>query len=121
MCKGPLNPDGPEPQHGQSQHTLGMLNLIQRCRVETDMSVERRVRPVFVLFRVGINQDSRGSLSGGICNLKHIYLQKQHISLTPQGEKNCSINTNLLSKGDLPCSQQQHAAFQANVAVLNHL
>lgn len=34
------------------------------------MSIERSVMAITVLFRVGVDQDSRGSLSGSIINLE---------------------------------------------------
>lgn len=36
------------------------------------MSIERSVMAITVLFRVGIDQDSRGSLSGCIINLESL-------------------------------------------------
>lgn len=43
---------------------------MEHCLAYTYMSIERSVMAIAVLFRVGIDQDSRGSLSSSIINLE---------------------------------------------------
>lgn len=49
-----------------------VLPPVKDSSLSTDVSVERSVLVIAVLFWVRINQDSGGPLSGSICHLEHI-------------------------------------------------
>lgn len=86
----------------------------------TYVPVERRVHVIVVVLGVRIDENSGGSPCGSIIHLggEDDEQMSRHVSRSAQG---CRVRADLLSKADLPSSQQQNAAIDLDAAVMQNV